>query len=41
MLRPAANDDAAEVGWFSLHRPPALAFDHKHILAVVRRQLKP
>jgi 8-oxo-dGTP diphosphatase len=34
-----AGDDAAEVGWFNLQRPPALAFDHKIILACVRRRL--
>ena len=35
-----AGDDAAEVGWFSLLRPPALAFDHNEILGHVRRRLK-
>src|SRR5471030_513755 len=25
-LAPRAGDDAAAVGWFSLHRPPRLAF---------------
>jgi 8-oxo-dGTP diphosphatase len=35
-----AADDAAEVGWFSLVRPPQLAFDHKEILAHVRQHLK-
>jgi 8-oxo-dGTP diphosphatase len=39
-LEPRAGDDAAEVGWFSLHRPPTLAFDHKDILAVARAYLK-
>ncbi|MBI3822527.1 MAG: NUDIX hydrolase [Planctomycetes bacterium] len=39
-LQPRAGDDAAEVGWFSLARPPKLAFDHKHILAVARKFLK-
>ena len=38
-LRPRAGDDAADVGWFSLARPPKLAFDHKHILAVARQHL--
>lgn len=38
-LRPCAGDDAAEVGWFSLARPPKLAFDHKHILAKARNYL--
>ena len=37
---PQAADDAAEVGWFSLARPPKLAFDHKEILAHVRKHLK-
>jgi len=39
-LEPRAGDDAAEVGWFSLARPPKLAFDHKDILAVARQFLK-
>jgi 8-oxo-dGTP diphosphatase len=39
-LKPRADDDAAEVGWFSLARPPKLAFDHKDILACARRHLK-
>jgi hypothetical protein len=39
-VRPQAADDAAEVGWFSLTRPPKLAFDHKEILAHVRKHLK-
>ena len=39
-LRPRAGDDAAEVGWFSLQRPPRLAFDHQEILACARRYLK-
>jgi 8-oxo-dGTP diphosphatase len=39
-LQPRAGDDAAEVGWFALARPPKLAFDHKDILAVARRYLK-
>jgi 8-oxo-dGTP diphosphatase len=38
-LRPQAADDAAEVGWHSLRRPPALAFDHADILACARRRL--
>lgn len=38
-LQPQAADDAAEVGWHSLHRPPRLAFDHAAILAHVRRRL--
>lgn len=39
-LTPRAADDAAEVGWFSLARPPKLAFDHKKILAFARRYLQ-
>jgi 8-oxo-dGTP diphosphatase len=39
-VEPHAGDDAAAVGWFSLRRPPALAFDHKDILACARRYLK-
>jgi len=39
-VRPRADDDAAEVGWFSLRRPPRLAFDHARILARVRQLLK-
>lgn len=39
-VQPQAADDAAEVGWFSLTRPPKLAFDHKEILAHVRKRLK-
>jgi 8-oxo-dGTP diphosphatase len=39
-LQPRAGDDAAEVGWFSLKRPPKLAFDHQDILAVARKYLK-
>ncbi len=38
-LRPAAADDAAEVAWHSLLRPPPLAFDHAKILALARRHL--
>jgi hypothetical protein len=39
-LKPKAADDAAEVGWHSLLRPPPLAFDHAQILAHARRRLK-
>jgi len=28
-----ANDDAKELGWFSLSKLPALAFDHKDIIS--------
>jgi 8-oxo-dGTP diphosphatase len=39
-LKPEAADDAAQVAWHSLLRPPALAFDHAKILALARRRLK-
>ncbi len=39
-MKPIAADDARAVGWFPLHRPPALAFDHREILAVARRHVK-
>jgi 8-oxo-dGTP diphosphatase len=39
-LRPRAADDAADVDWFALSRPPKLAFDHAKILADARRTLK-
>jgi 8-oxo-dGTP diphosphatase len=39
-VKPHADDDAAEVGWFPLHRPPVLAFDHREMLGYVRRRLK-
>jgi 8-oxo-dGTP diphosphatase len=39
-VTPHAADDAAEVGWFSLTRPPRLAFDHREILAFARKHLK-
>ena len=39
-VEPRAGDDAAEVGWFALARPPKLAFDHKDILAAARKYLK-
>ncbi len=37
-----ANDDAAEVGWFSAYNPPELAFDHNIILdyAITRLRYK-
>lgn len=38
-LKPRAGDDAAEIGWHSLLRPPPLAFDHAEILACARRRL--
>jgi 8-oxo-dGTP diphosphatase len=39
-LNPKAADDAADVGWHKLSRPPQLAFDHAKILACARRRLK-
>jgi 8-oxo-dGTP diphosphatase len=40
-VHPQANDDAAEVGWHALSRPPAeLAFDHHKILAAARQSLR-
>jgi 8-oxo-dGTP diphosphatase len=39
-ITPKAADDAAAVGWYSLARPPALAFDHAAILAHARKRLK-
>jgi 8-oxo-dGTP diphosphatase len=38
-VNPAAADDAAEVGWFPLDAPPALAFDHDRILDCARRSI--
>ncbi len=39
-VKPHAADDAAEVEWFPLHRPPALAFDHRRILTCTRAYLR-
>jgi 8-oxo-dGTP diphosphatase len=39
-LSPEADDDAAEVGWFPVDRPPPLAFDHDEILGTARRRLR-
>jgi 8-oxo-dGTP diphosphatase len=39
-VKPRAADDAAEVGWHRLDRPPRLAFDHGEMLALVRRALR-
>jgi 8-oxo-dGTP diphosphatase len=38
-LEPRAADDAADVAWHTLHRPPPLAFDHRQILACARKRL--
>jgi 8-oxo-dGTP diphosphatase len=34
-----AGDDAAACRWFAASRPPALAFDHKHIVRDARHRL--
>lgn len=39
-LEPRAADDAADVAWHPLSRPPAMAFDHDQILAQVRARLR-
>jgi 8-oxo-dGTP diphosphatase len=39
-VKPKAGDDAREVGWFSVSRPPELAFDHQRILKDARRRLR-
>jgi 8-oxo-dGTP diphosphatase len=39
-VHPRAGDDAAEVKWFSLERPPLLAFDHKLLLRQARVRLQ-
>jgi 8-oxo-dGTP diphosphatase len=39
-LKPEADDDAEAVGWFSLARPPELAFDHGRILSLARQRLR-
>lgn len=39
-LQPRAADDAAEVGWFSVHNPPPLAFDHDDILRRALQRLR-
>jgi 8-oxo-dGTP diphosphatase len=39
-VKAHAGDDAADAAWHFLDRPPALAFDHKQILAMVRRRMK-
>jgi 8-oxo-dGTP diphosphatase len=38
-LQVHAADDAAEVGWHRLTKPPPLAFDHAQMLACVRKRL--
>jgi 8-oxo-dGTP diphosphatase len=39
-VKARAADDATEVGWHLLDRPPPLAFDHAEILACARRRLR-
>ena len=39
-LKPIAADDAAEVDWFPLRRPPKLAFDHAKVLADARKRIR-
>jgi len=38
-VKPRAGDDAARVRWFSLSKPPALAFDHRLLLRRARTRL--
>ena len=35
-----ADTDASDAGWFSVDEPPALAFDHEHILEVALERLR-
>ena len=37
---PRAGDDAAEVGWFSVRRPPPLAFDHRLLLRTAMKTVQ-
>lgn len=37
--KAVAGDDAAEVGWFPLAKPPAMAFDHGMLLDLARSRL--
>jgi 8-oxo-dGTP diphosphatase len=39
-MKARAADDAAAVGWHYLDRPPRLAFDHREILAQVRKHIR-
>jgi 8-oxo-dGTP diphosphatase len=39
-VKPHAADDAAEVGWHRLDRPPRLAFDHREMLTLVRKAIR-
>lgn len=35
-----AGDDAAECGWFPIHHPPEMAFDHAKILEDARARMR-
>lgn len=37
-VKPQAADDASDVAWHVLARPPKLAFDHAEILALARKR---
>jgi 8-oxo-dGTP diphosphatase len=39
-VKPRAGDDAADAVWHFLDRHPSLAFDHREILALVRKRMK-
>jgi 8-oxo-dGTP diphosphatase len=39
-LQPRAADDAADVGWFPVHNPPPLAFDHVDVLKRALQRLR-
>ncbi|MFH0794356.1 MAG: NUDIX hydrolase [bacterium] len=39
-VKPRARDDAGEVGWFNLIKPPPLAFDHDLILKTLHKNLR-
>ena len=39
-LQPRAADDAADVGWFPVHEPPPLAFDHVDMLKRAFQRLR-
>jgi 8-oxo-dGTP diphosphatase len=37
---PEAGDDAAKVQWFDINHLPALAFDHKEVMEMVKMKMK-
>ncbi len=39
-VRPRAGDDAADVGWFPVRRPPPLAFDHRLLLGTALKTVR-